>query len=147
MLWRCENKDAVEYKYYGGRGIFVCERWHSFVNFYADMGERPIETSLDRIDNNKGYFAENCRWASRAEQARNRSNNRLLSFHDEVKTLTDWAIEFGLTHRKLYSIWQSNHKKGIPDEEILFPFIKSRKGLQFTTNRAQKPLLFTTEEI
>jgi len=73
MKQRCFNKNNVRYKDYGGRGITVCDRWkNSFENFYNDMGERKEGFSLDRIDNNKGYYKENCRWSDNIEQGRNR---------------------------------------------------------------------------
>lgn len=71
MRQRCNDKNHTSYKYYGGRGITVCERWNSFDNFVEDMGERPENTSIDRIDPNKGYCKENCRWASNKQQANN----------------------------------------------------------------------------
>jgi hypothetical protein len=79
MIQRCYNVKYTDYHNYGGRGITVCDSWkESFLNFFNDMGERPIGTSLDRIDNNKGYSKDNCKWASRKEQARNmRKNNKL----------------------------------------------------------------------
>jgi len=73
MKKRCTNKNDPTYEKYGGRGITVCERWlHSFQNFYEDMGERPLNTSIDRIQNDKGYYKENCRWASKSIQQINR---------------------------------------------------------------------------
>lgn len=76
MKRRCRDVNDNEYKRYGKKGITVCKEWQSFTNFYRDMGERKdVSITLDRIDNNKGYFKENCRWATKAEQSRNKSNN------------------------------------------------------------------------
>lgn len=78
MHQRCNNPMATQYKDYGGRGIKVCASWKVYENFLADMGEAPEGHSLDRINNNKGYCKENCRWATAKQQAQNRrmqSNN------------------------------------------------------------------------
>ncbi len=74
MKQRCYNPKAVGYKYYGARGITVCERWmHSFRNFLQDMGRKPLpELSLERMDNNGNYEPRNCCWATSSAQSRNK---------------------------------------------------------------------------
>ncbi|WVQ00651.1 hypothetical protein [Synechococcus phage MC09] len=72
MRSRCNNPNNPAYSNYGGRGVSVCEEWESFSQFLLDMGARPVNTSLDRIDNSGNYEPGNCRWASKTEQQRNR---------------------------------------------------------------------------
>ena len=78
MKERCYNKKASNYLYYGEKGITVCQEWvNSFEGFLKDMGERPDGKTLDRIDGDKDYHIENCRWASPKEQARNRRSTKI----------------------------------------------------------------------
>lgn len=77
MLRRCNCPHHANYSYYGGRGIRVCDRWRSYQNFLADMGERPPGMVLDREDSNGNYEPSNCRWVSKAESAYNRRSTKL----------------------------------------------------------------------
>jgi hypothetical protein len=72
MLRRCYGKKTQFYKIYGGRGITVCKEWHDFRNFFKDMGKRPKNKTLDRIDPDGNYCPSNCRWATALQQARNK---------------------------------------------------------------------------
>jgi hypothetical protein len=78
MMQRCHNPNHPAYAHYGGRGICVCERWHSFVNFLVDMGEPAPGLSIDRINNDGNYEPGNCRWATHSEQMRNRRPQKKL---------------------------------------------------------------------
>lgn len=101
MIQRCNNPKNKRYPTYGGRGIRVSEHWKLFVNFLEDMGERPPNRSIDRIDNDKGYFKENCRWATPKQQQRNRSNNHLITYDGKTQTMAAWAEEMVIPYDTL----------------------------------------------
>lgn len=116
MLRRCLTKTHPNYADYGGRGITVCDRWltenNGFVNFLADMGPRPpsdpngssrSKYSLDRIDNDKGYSPENCRWTTHHQQMRNNRRNRWITFNGHRRTAKDWSVITGISHRTIYN--------------------------------------------
>lgn len=97
MIARCLNPKAPNYAQYGGRGIAVCERWRDFRNFLADMGPRPDDASLDRIDGKGGYEPANCRWATASEQNANRSTAHMITIDGETQTVTEWARRVGIS--------------------------------------------------
>lgn len=97
MKTRTLNPNCTGYSYYGGRGITLCERWHKFENFMADMGKRPDGMTLDRVDVNGPYSPENCRWANPATQSQNRRKRR--TFEDGLEA----AAQFMLARRVMAS--------------------------------------------
>lgn len=101
LLSRCQNLKDKRFNNYGKRGIKVCERWLKFENFLEDMGEKPKGLSLDRIENDKGYYKENCRWATPKEQSNNRRNNHILTFDGKIQNLGQFANEFGIKRATL----------------------------------------------
>lgn len=102
VIDRCVNPNSKNYIHYGGRGIAMCERWrNSFQAFLDDMGERPHGTEIERIDNEKGYFPDNCRWATRLEQMQNTRLTRNLTMNGVTKCLSQWARDIGISNATL----------------------------------------------
>lgn len=91
MRGRCYDTNHIEYHRYGAKGITVCDRWLSFENFYEDMGDRPAGKTIDRIRGTENYTPENCRWATKTEQARNKVNNVLVEIDGVTKTVAEWC--------------------------------------------------------
>lgn len=104
MRARCYSKKNPQYKNYGARGITVCERWFSFENFLSDMGFAPSKDhSVERIDVNGNYEPGNCKWATWKEQQRNRTNNHLIEFNGETKTLAEWCELLDLNYQRTHA--------------------------------------------
>ena len=134
MISRCKYKSDKRYKDWGGRGIRVCDRWiekpNGFRNFLDDMGKRPGEDySIDRIDNDGNYCPENCRWATKKEQARNRRERKIykrkdninITWHGETHHLGEWAKILELNYSMLYMRYS---RYGWRDEKLFQPPIK-----------------------
>ncbi len=104
MVQRCTNSKNGAYKDYGGRGITICKRWHTFENFLADMGERPSrELSIERIENNKGYYSENCKWGAKKIQQNNTRRNHYLVYRTQKMTISQWADELNISVNTIYT--------------------------------------------
>ena len=116
MKQRCYNPKDRGFINYGGRGIFVCERWlHSFENFLLDMGLRPIGYAIERRDNNGPYSPDNCLWIPRGDQNKNKRNVRFLTFADQTLSISDWARKLQVP---VLFIW-SRLKRGWSIEDTL----------------------------
>lgn len=98
---RCSNPKNESYPRYGGRGIRVCDRWKDYALFLTDMGDRPPGLTLDRKDNDGDYEPQNCRWATRTEQARNKSTNHRITVRGQTKILAEWAELSGIPRERI----------------------------------------------
>lgn len=102
MRKRCNTPSCMAYPYYGGRGIKVCAQWDCFENFLADMGEKPQGMSIDRINGDGDYTKDNCQWAEKSDQIKNRSSTRYVEAHGKRMTISEWSTETGLTYYTIY---------------------------------------------
>ena len=142
MRARCKNENHAHYADYGGRGVYVCDRWESFAYFYEDMGPRPRWHSIERIDNDKGYSKGNCRWATRREQGLNKRNNVLLTIDGETQPLCVWADRFGL---KYGTVHQRLTKYGwSPEDAVKTPLVHQKYRIK--RKRAQNGIVFKDDE-
>jgi hypothetical protein len=97
MITRCTNAKSNRWKYYGGRGVKVCERWLKYENFLADMGERPSSRhSIDRMDVDGNYEPGNCRWATAIEQGSNMRTTRMVTAFGVSLSISAWARRTGV---------------------------------------------------
>lgn len=102
MRQRCNDTNSSDYKNYGGRGIKVCKRWNDYELFATDMGRRPSpKHSIERIDNNKDYAPDNCKWATMREQRLNCRNTVWLEYNGERLPLTIWAERIGIKRKTM----------------------------------------------
>lgn len=118
MKSRCYHTGHQNYSNYGGRGITVCDDWReSFATFLKDVGLKPNPTyTLDRINNNDGYYPENCKWSSKTEQASNRRSNIFFTIDGETRTLKQWCDLRGLKYK---TVW-ARVNAGTPVEKALY---------------------------
>ena len=113
---RCLNKKNKRYKDYGGRGITICGRWlNSFENFHEDMGDKAEGLSIERIDNSKGYYKENCKWATPREQANNRQTSRIIKYNGLSLTVAQWSGKLNINERTL----RGRLRNGFPIVKVL----------------------------
>lgn len=133
MINRCYMKNSKSFRDYGGRGIAVCDAWReSFVAFLDDMGECPSgDLTLDRIDPNGNYEPGNCRWATRVQQNRNSSRNRMLSYAGQTMCVSEWAEQLGLNYRTI----MTRLSKGWSTERTLGTAVDAKSR----NNRTTKP--------
>jgi len=155
MKERCNNPNSVSYKNYGGRGIKVCKEWSEDYESFRDWAlkngydnsKSRKEQNLDRIDNNKGYSPDNCRWVTQSENMRNKRDNVLITKDGVTKTATEWGEELGIHPRTIIGRVRS----GYDVEDILSTerFIKKgRTGVKnITFSRGKYIVIFDKKYI
>jgi hypothetical protein len=128
MKQRCSNPKHIAFKNYGGRGIEVCSEWLEFETFckWAMSYGYCEDLSIDRIDNDKGYSPENCRWSTEKEQGQNKRNNRVIHINGESHTIAEWARYSGIKENTLR--WRITN--GVPIEELLKSHIRGGVSCQ-----------------
>lgn len=108
MWGRCTNPKNKSWKNYGGRGIEVCKEWRDFRVFYTDMGPSPSPIhQIERINNEGHYTKENCKWATPAEQSKNRRSNINVTYLGRTQCLKEWCKELGLIYARTYARFRS----------------------------------------
>lgn len=133
MKARCYNPHNNSYRWYGKRGIAVCERWlHSFANFMEDMGPRPgPEWSIDRVDCTANYTKENCKWSTSTEQSRNTSRTVYVTYNGKRKSMPEWAEHLEIDYDTLR---QRFRKKDVSVEVALSAPLRRTRSKDFVIN-------------
>lgn len=133
ISWICMNRRCKNRKYYADRGITVCKEWrgdnpNGFINFYKDMGNKPNpKYTIDRIDSTKGYYKENCRWATRKQQAQNRSSNVKVTYSGITLSKNEWAELYGVNRQMLgYYTIEEFIRKIDPEEKKIKEFLGNK---------------------
>jgi hypothetical protein len=133
---RCYNSSVNAYPDDGGRGIVVDQHWHGsdgYKKFLQDMGPRPEGGMVERIDNDGPYSPENCRWATRDEQANNKRNSRWITANGKTQTMAQWAKELGCNPSNIiYRI-----KSGMTEEQAVTKPIAERPNSKLTADDAR----------
>jgi hypothetical protein len=132
MRARCLRPAHKSYDYYGGRGIKFCERWDSFENFLADMGERPAGMTLDRIDSDGHYGPENCRWSPPLAQGRNRRGIQKITVDGMELGMSEWAerlgVKTGVIFYRIRAGWDPKHAVTTPLMSPALPKYAGKRG-------------------
>lgn len=123
MRQRCNNQNNDSYEQYGGRGITICSSWDSFEKFLSDMGERPNGTTLERVDNEKGYSRSNCQWSDKKSQQRNRRSNHIIKTKRGEMCISEAAELYGINQ----SVLGARIRRGWDVEIALTSPIQKRK--------------------
>lgn len=147
MKERCHDPNATQWKWYGGNGITVCERWHRFENFYADMGLRPHgRFSIDRIDTNGNYEPGNCRWATHQEQIDNQKKTIWVNLDGEKMTLQSACRKKNFNFSKAYG----RHKHGHNTQTVFYEKdmrLKSKEKFEEIKRIATRKLVLTIDDL
>lgn len=133
MINRTSNKKNKDYKNYGGRGITVCEEWKDYLTFkkWALENGYSDTLTLDRIDNDKGYYPGNCRWADEETQNNNKQQSRKLEYKGKIKSVEQWAKEYNINRSTLVN----RLNKGMSIKEALETPVKGGNGKGYTPKR------------
>lgn len=117
MMSRCYRTKDVSYRFYGGRGIKVCEEWHDISKFEEWVKKHPFfdGATIDRLDTNGDYEPENCRWSTMFEQCKNRRNSIIIEHNGERHNITEWAAIIGISRSTL----NSRYARGDRGERLL----------------------------